>query len=150
MLESRWRAWRLAAILIFLAGLLACILLCTRVTTANAAARQLTVVIVAVITGWTAICLRVLLVQPLRVKAAHVRGILAGEETERSAILMSVGDKLFLPRSVTIRKVMVRTGETEETLSILDELAPRLPEPGTQLVLRTVRSYITGMGGCHE
>lgn len=144
------KIWRWVSLGIFLAGLIACTLLCVRVTTENAGRRQLETVIIAILSGWVAISLWVLIVQPLRARAGHVRGILEGEETERTGVLISVGQKLFLPRSVTIRRVRVRVGKEEETLNILAELAEELPAPGTSLVLKTVRGYITGTGESHE
>lgn len=149
-LERGGRIWRLIAFLVFLAGLIACILLCLNVTTENAGRRQWAVVITAVLSGWIAISLHVLLAQPLKARAAHFRGILEYEETEMTGVLIEVGDRVFLPRSVTIRKVQVRIGEKDETLNILADQAGLLPEPGTAFLLNTVRSYITGIGASHE
>lgn len=149
-LKKRILLFRILIPLFLFGGLLVCILLCIGVNTGNADARQLAVVLTAVLSGWTAISLLMLGLRPSKARKAHFDGILADSPVCRTGTLVSVGPRLYIPRSITIRKVTVLSDGTEEILNILADRASLLPAPGTVLTFRTVRSYISEIGGLHE
>lgn len=151
-LECLKKKLRVSKILIpafLFGGLLACILLCTGVNTANADRRQLITVLTAVLTGWAAICIFELVCRPAKAKKEHFERILAEPAAERTGTLISAGDKLYIPRSICIRKVTILFKEGTEVLNILADQATLLPAPGTEITVRTVCSYIAGIGGGH-
>ena len=149
-LKKKLLICRILVPVFLLGGLLACILLCTGVNTRNADGRQLVVVLTAVLSGWAAICILILLLKPLKARKAHFEGILSDASAVRTGMLLSVSGKLYIPNSITIRKVTLLTDGEEQVLNILADQARLLPAPGTELTVRTVRSYIAGIGGSHE
>ena len=140
---------RFAALFFLLGGIAACIVLCTGVTTGNAAHRQWTVVLIAILSGWAFLLIRHLAVKPLNARLQHFEGIL--NETDpavtREGVFLSAGAKLAIPGSITVRKVRFRFETGEETLNILADKASLLPAPGTAVTVRTVRTFVAGIGG---
>ena len=148
-LKRKLRICRILIPLFLLGGLLACILVCTGVTTANADRRQLITVLTAVLSGWTAICIYELAFRSVKAKAEHFKGILDDQSAELTGTLVSTGEKIYIPHSICIRKVIFASGEEEIILNILADQAELLPPPGTTVTVRTVRSYIAGIGDSH-
>ena len=141
---------RFAALFFLLGGIVACILLCIGVTTGNAARRQWTVVLIAILSGWAFLLIRSLAVKPLSARLQHFEGIL--NETEpaktREGVFLSADAKLTIPGSITVRKVRFRFETGEETLNILADKASLLPAPGAAVTVRTIRTFVAGIGGC--
>lgn len=149
---KRFLPWlRFAALFFLLGGIAACILLCIGVTTGNAARRQWAVVLIAIFSGWSFLLIRYLALKPLRARLQHFEGIL--NETEpavtRDGVFLSVETRLTIPGSITVRKVRFRFETGEETLNMLADKTALLPVPGTAVTVRTVRSFVEGIGGSH-
>lgn len=140
---------RFAALFFLLGGIAACTVLCFGVTTGNAARRQWTVVLIAVASGWAFLLLRHLAVKPLNARLQHFEGIL--NETDpavtREGVFLSAEGRLAIPGSITVRKVRFRFDTGEETLNLLADKTNLLPAPGTAVTVRTVRTFVAGIGG---
>lgn len=149
-LEQLKRKLRISKILLpgfLFGGLLACILLCIGVNTVNADLRQLITILTAVLTGWIAICIFELVYRPVKARKEHFERILSEASADRTGTLVSVGDKLYIPHSICIRKVTFQFEGDHEALNILADQADLLPPPGAEITVRTVCSYIAGIGG---
>lgn len=149
---KRFLPWlRFAALFFLLGGIAACIALCTGVTTGNAARRQQAVVLIAIFSGWAFLLLRYLALKPMSARLQHFEGIL--NETEpavtRDGVFLSVETRLAIPGSITVRKVRFRFETGEETLNMLSDKTSLLPSPGTAVTVRTVRTFVAGIGGGH-
>ena len=141
-LRQKSRVLDIAALLTFLAGLTACTVLCTGVTTANAPARQLSVLIVAVLSVWLSVILWLVFALPYRREADHVRRLLSGERSTVRGVLRSVGRPIRIPNSVTIRSVLVETEDGAESLRVDSGKARLLPDIGTAITAETSHDYI--------
>ena len=63
-------------------------------------------------------------------------------------MFLSADAKLTIPGSITVRNVRFRFETGEETLNILADKASLLPAPGAAVTVRTVRTFVAGIGGC--
>ena len=142
---------RFAALFFLLGGIAVCILLCTGVTTGNATRRQWAVMLIAIFSGWSFLLIRHLALKPLSARLQHFEGILNEKEpaVTRDGVFLSVGTRLAIPGSITVRKVRFRFETGEETLNILSDKITLLPTPGTAVTVRTVRTFVAGIGGGH-
>ena len=150
--KRRTRAKRNARIAagLLLGGLAACVFLCTRVHTGNAARLQWLTVAVSTVTGWAALLTCHLSVIPERAAYRHEEGILKGEPAEISGVLYREPGTFTLPKSITIQKLRMETEEGPVTLSVQADKAKLLPPDGTRVKAVTVRKYITAFEAEHE
>ena len=130
-------------------SLLACIVMCTQVNTANARALLLAVIGLSTLAGWTVILLLNFMYLPAKRRAEHMRSMLE-EETECFQGRLSLMPMRFaIPRSIVIQKAKIAVEGEEEpvSLSVDAYLAGKLPTGGGIRVL-TARRYIIAFERC--
>ncbi len=127
-----------------LAALFVCILLCTKVNTLNVTRMLYTVMIISTLAGWAVMFLWVYAYRPARARSAHMKGILAGEQEMYEGTLRRTGESFAIPGSVVVKKVELRKGEQVTLLHADSALIKLLPPDGTNVQLVTVRKFITG------
>ena len=132
------------------AALIVCIVLCTRVNTANARSLLFWTIGIFTLAGWIAIIVYSLIYRPCHAKAAHAEGLMKEKTQELAGQLERVSPPFHIPKSVTVRKVTIHTENGAQTLSILSDLAGLLPAPGSYLKIQTARSYIIAFEVSHE
>ena len=138
--RSRAAAWCCVA-----AGTAVCAALCTRVNTGNAHRMLITVIAVFTLAGWAGILLRRLAYAPARAEAGHTANLLsgAGEAKKYEGIILAWGDAFTIPRSVTVRRLTLQSGEEQTVLHVDARRAGRLPAVGARVGLETCRKFVT-------
>lgn len=136
---SRTKAFSIGALALALA---VCILLCTRVTTANAQTLLLWAIALFTLAGWTAILLMYLVYAPARAQAVHIGGMVSAEAECAEGVLTLLKETFPIPKSITVRKATLQTAEGPVSLSVSAALARQLPV-GVPLRVMTVRRFIT-------
>ena len=77
-------------------------------------------------------------------KAAHMEGILS-EEAENCSGVLTLEDQSFaIPKSITLRKLTLRTPDGTRILNLESSLVSRLPSASFSAEVRVARNYITG------
>ncbi len=130
-----------------LSALIACVVLCTRVNTGNAAAMLYTVIGVFTLAGWVSILLMRLVYFPSAAVGRHMKSILGGEEEEGEGSLSMSPAALQIPKGILAWKVSLAVEGEEEPrkLNIDARLVKKLPPNGTRVRVRTVRKFITAI-----
>lgn len=131
-------------------GLILCVSLCARVNTGNAHAMFLRVVTAFTLAGWCAILLLRLQYFPARAEYRHALYLNAGEAEECRGVLSVSRQRFRIPRSVTVRRIVLRQGEEEIHLSVNARLAHRLPPDGTCVRVRQTQQFVTAWEACDE
>lgn len=148
--RRRDRVCRAAAWTVLIGGLGACVWMCCRVHTGNAAALLKACIIVSTLAGWIFLPLLIWGANPARAEHKHISGIRAGHPETREGVLTVEKESLSLPRSITVRRAhLTQNGETA-ALSLNARLARRMPPDGTRVRVKTVRRYITAFEVCNE
>lgn len=124
------------------AALFVCILLCTRVTTANARQLLLTNVALFTLAGWTDILVLYCIHAPAKALATHMESMLAEERQVHEGVYTLKPGTFHIPGSVTVRSVSLMTEEGPVSLNLSAALVRQLPPDGTNLRVQTVRRFI--------
>ena len=119
-----------------------CILLCTRVNTANASRLLLTDIVLFALAGWTVILTLYYVHVPAKAQAVHIEGMLAEEPQLHEGIYTPQENTFRIPKSITVRSVSLATEEGATALHVSAALARQLPPAGTRLRVWTVRRFI--------
>ena len=127
---------------VFAAALIACVILCARVTTLNASAFYRAVVAVSTLGGWAAILIWILAYRQRRAAFIHMKGMLGGQREAFTGSLGSMGKVTRIPGSIDVRRVPVLTDEGSVSLLVYAPLAAKLPGEGAHVRLETVSRYI--------
>lgn len=124
---------------------IACIVLCTRVRTANAERLLYWVIGLFTLAGWAFILLLSLGYWPYQAEYRHMEGILSGQEEVWEGRLTVSPVTFRIPKSIVIRKATLTSGEETKTLNVDARLAKMLPKNGSYVQIKTVRKYITAV-----
>lgn len=124
------------------AALAVCILLCTRLTTANTQTLLLTDIILFTLAGWICMLVLYFVYAPAKAQATHMAGMLTAEPEIYEGVLTLHRESFHIPKSITVRKASLHTGEDALTLNVSASLSRQLPQ-GKRLRVWTVRKYIT-------
>lgn len=119
-----------------------CILLCTRVNTANASRLLLTNIILFALAGWTVILTLYYVYVPAKAQTVHIEGLLAEEPQLHEGIYTLQESTFRIPKSITVRSVSIATEEGAASLHVSAALARQMPPSGTRLHVWTVRRFI--------
>ena len=141
--KARAKKYLFSAAGCLLAGLLVCIMLCTRVNTGNADALLFAVIALATVTGWMAMLLLYFGYAPARAQCGHIQGILEGSTEEYTGEMHVLGEKIHIPKSVDMCKVALKCGEETKTFNVNSVLMDNLPANGAQVRVQIVRNFIT-------
>lgn len=149
-MKQRKKAAGLLCLGIGLAGLIACIVMCCLVCTANARQMLIATVAVSALSGWSVTLLRRWLYAPLRANCDHMAGVLKDmedpEQVTEAEGTLSVSSMAFpIPRSITVRKVTIHGEAGDVSCRVDDRLARRLPASDTRVRVTLVRGYVTGV-----
>lgn len=119
-----------------------CILLCTRLTTANTQKLLLTDIVLFTLAGWVSMLVLYFFYAPAKAQATHMAGMLAAEPETHEGALTLHRETFRIPKSITVRKASLHTSEGDLTLNVSASLARQLPQ-GKRLRVWAVRKYIT-------
>lgn len=140
--ERNNRIWTLFTCLVALGCLAYCILLCCRLSTANADRTQLLVCAASCLGGWIVIFLTSRVVLPGRREIRHQRS-LDGEPRERVCGTVTMEpDRMRIPRSITVQKLRVQTESGAKRVSVNVRGLKRLPKLPAKLALYTSHDYV--------
>lgn len=120
----------------------ACILLCTRLTTANTQTLLLTDIALFTLAGWASMLALYFVFAPAKAQATHITGMLAAEPDVYEGVLTLHRETFHIPKSITVRKASLHTAEGSLTLNVSASLARQLPQD-KKLRVWAVRKYIT-------
>lgn len=119
-----------------------CILLCTRLTTANTQTLLLTDIALFTLAGWAAMLVLYFVYAPAKAQASHIAGMLAAEPETYEGVLELRKETFHIPKSITVRKASLHTPDASLTLNVSAGLSRQLPQ-GKRLRVWAVRKYIT-------
>lgn len=125
-------------------ALAVCILLCTRVNTANAQTFLFACIALFALSGWACILLLAFAYAPAKAQAVHIGGMFSAEAETWEGVLTVHKESFHIPKSVTVRKATLLTEEGALSLNVCAALAAQLPPNGSTVRLTAVRKYITG------
>lgn len=140
--ESHNRIWTALTALTAIGALATCVVLCCRLTTANADRTQLLVCGISALAGWVVIFFMSRFVLPGRRELAHLRS-LQDEPRVRvcGAVTMEPGC-VRIPRSITVRKLRVQTEAGSKRVSVNVRGVKNLPPLPATLALYTAHDYV--------
>lgn len=146
------RAKGMAGIMVALAALTlaACIFLCTRVNTGNAAVLLIGTMALSTLGGWAVLLLWCFGYRPARAQVGHIRGLLEGEEEWLTGCLKLLEGAFQIPGSIVVRKVRLDTDGEALTLNLNARHAGQLPAPGARVKVVVVRKFITAVEVCRD
>lgn len=119
-----------------------CILLCTRVNTANATRLLLTNIVLFTAAGWAVILTLYYLYAPAKAQALHIEGMLSEEPQVYEGVYSLHPGAFHIPKSITVRSAAIASDEGSASLHVSAALARQLPPSGTMLRVWTVRRFI--------
>lgn len=143
-LERKNRIWAWIVCGFAALALAACVILCAGTTTANAAARELSVIAVSTVCGWIVIALTVNVLLRGRREAAHERNVLVGERQAHTGDVSVTDERVRIRKSITVRTVLLRDGESVRRFHVNEEKARALNGAPERLTVYTVNNYIVG------
>ena len=125
-------------------SLIACIVMCTQVCTANAERLLLAVIGTSILGGWAVILLLNFVYLPSKRQAEHILSMLDEAQEAFEGVLSLSPVRFTIPRSIVIRKVRLTVPGQDEpvSLSINALMAKSLPANGTYVRVLTARRYI--------
>lgn len=126
------------------AALMVNMILCGRVNTLNAQRMQLACICIFALAGWACILLLFLGYAPAKAQAIHMEGILSAQEESYEGQLTVQRDSFRIPKSISVRKAILKMEEQSLSLNISAGFARRLPKNGTAVRVTAVRRFITG------
>lgn len=133
------------------AGLTVCILCCVFCTTANASSMGARAIVCSTAAGWLVMTLVSDLILPQLRARQHEKSVLEGERETVTGIIRVEPEVLSIPRSISIRKVVVECGREKRRLSVRADRAKTLAGfDGKRLRLQTVNSYIASFEEANE
>lgn len=142
-LKKRAALCKGSMILLGAAALAACIVLCTRVNTGNAARLLWWVAGLSTAAGWVVLLTMAFLYRPLKAQAGHVAGLLGGEEEQYTGRLSLLPGGFQIPGSIVVRKAKLM-GEGEPlTLNVNARCVRDLPPQEALVRVTAVRTFIT-------
>ncbi len=148
--KKRTRQHLIAALAVAGAGLLTCILLCTQVSTGNAAKMLPLVIGISTLAGWAVIFLLRFGFFPAKAEVRHVTGVMQEETEEVAGILTIDKQRWLIPHSVAFYKVTLREGGERRIFNVDTHLANQLPANGTAVRALVVRKFLTAYEVQHE
>ena len=131
---------------VILAGLFAFILLCVLTRTGNASLMLRLGWLCLILSGWGATALFVCGLKPAQARLTHWEGLLRGEPVMREGVFHMTEERFRIPRSVAVRRVLLRCGEEELRLNLDEDWVSLAPPEGASVRLMTVRRFVTGIG----
>ena len=149
-LRKRTRIWRIALSCFGAGVLLACVILCALTGTANAARMERATILVSTLGGWTVIGLWSGIAAAGRREAAHANNMLTGPRETVSGLVTVTNQRVCIRGSITIRKVLVDTGEKTLRVNLNEARMKAFPAEPKRLTLCTVHNYVVAFGESHE
>ena len=138
------RRLQASVLAVSLTGLLAFILLCVLTRTGNASLMLELGWICLILSGWSAIALSVCGLKPAKARLTHWEGLLRGEPVLREGVFRMTAERFRIPRSVAVRRVLLRSGDEELRLNLDEDWVSLAPPDGSSVRLLTVRKFVTG------
>ena len=121
-----------------------CILLCTRVTTLNAACMEKAVIVTAVAGGWLVLALALNLWIPGRREAEHAAHVADADREAVSGTVIIGKERVQIPASIRVRKVSVETESGSRQLFLNESKRRQFPKTPVSMTLYTAGRYIVG------
>ena len=149
-MKRRARLCRMLCLALMILSLGICIALCCLTNTLNAASMRLTVILIAILSGWLFMLAETFIARPAKADGVHMEGILADEKVRREATLLSLSPAFRIPGSIELQKARFMTDEGEQTFSVLKRYVRHLPPTGKKVCLITVRTTVAGWEEIHE
>ena len=144
-LMKQRKMWRILLLTLTALAVGVCVLLCTRVTTRNAARMELAVIITSILSGWVLITLRYELLVLARREAEHITHMLAGERVTYTGILSLTEDTVRIPNSIRIRRLTLQEGKDIHRLSVNVKKLKELGELPRQVTVSTVHDFVVAL-----
>lgn len=142
-LKKRAKALTVFLILLMAFSLIAAVVMCFFVKTANASKLLAAIIIDMTLSGWTAILVLNFACLPYIRESRHMEHILK-EETFSFEGALSVSPMVFwIPKSIEIQKVTLRNNEDETMLSVNCRYASNFPANGSVVRVKAAKGYIT-------
>ena len=131
------RRLQASVLTVSLTGLLAFILLCILTRTGNASLMLKLGWICLILSGWSAIALSVCGLKPAKARLTHWEGLLRGEPVLREGVFRMTEERFRIPRSVAVRRVLLRSGDEELRLNRDEDWVSLAPPDGSSVRLLT-------------
>ena len=133
-----------AALCLTAAALAGCVLLCMGIRTRNAPLRQAAVIALSTLAGWAAIALVEGIRIPALREAAHEEGVLREAAEGHEGVILTLGDRMVIPKSIAFVPVTLGEVGGETALKLNARFKKAFPAAGTRVRVETRRGYITG------
>lgn len=144
-LTKQRKIWRIVLLTLTAAAVGACVLLCCGVTTRNAARRELAVILISILSGWTLLTLRYVFLVRSRREAEHAAHMLAGPRVTRSGVLALTEDTVRIPGSVRIRRLTLTENGQACRLSVNVTKQKALGDLPRQVTVCTVHDFVVAL-----
>ncbi len=150
-LSARANTWLVIACLAVVLGLAGCIACCVLCTTATAQQMERDAIIISTLAGWAVIFALTAGVFPNRYALIHENNVLTGERETAVGQITIEPEVLQIPKSIAICKVVVGEGIHAQRLSVRADKVKYLSRyTGKTLKLYTVYGYIAAFEETHE
>ena len=146
-LKQKIRANRIVKYILFLtaaASLVACVILCAKTTTLNAAAMEKAVLLTAVLSGWLVIALYVNVYEPGIREVQHASHLMDEEAQKLCGTLRLEKRTVQIRGSIRVRDAVLTTPDGEKKLLLNDTRTRLLKNVDGPIAVYTVGRYIVG------
>ena len=148
---STGNRWMLFAAVVGAVALIACVVCCVLTNTANAARMESATILISTLGCWLVAFSLTARAYPLKQLAVHERNVLEAERETLTGTFSLEPEVLQIPKSVSIRKVVVCDGIDTRRLSIRSDKAELLRRlEGRKVTFRLAYGYIVAFEVANE
>ena len=144
-LMKQRKMWRILLLTLTALAVGVCVLLCTRVTTRNAARMELAVIITSILSGWVLITLRYELLVLARREAEHAAHMLAGPRVTCTGTLTLTEDTVRIPGSIRVRGLTLQEGKDVRRLNVNVTKLKQLGQLPRRVTVQTVHGFLVAL-----
>ena len=144
-LRAKQRAKRLKVlcVILSLAALTGCVLLCVLLKTKTEALYRLLITALSSLCSGACVCVYMLGIRPARAFYTHAEGLEEAEKEEAEGVLLPGKEYFSIPKSVAVCRIRLKQGEEQVLrLSVRNDKEKLLPAPGTHMKVTAARKYI--------
>lgn len=135
--------WGLAA-----AALTACVVLTCCANTANSSVMMLWTMGISTVAGWIVLYLAIFCVGEWKKELAHASHIMEAEQEAVTGTVLVDPCRMKLRKSISVRKVFVRTPEGEQSFLVNAARAEELRRAGERLTVYVSHGYVAAYEVC--
>ena len=147
-LKRKIKALRILLWVLAAAALTACVVLTCCANTANSSVMMLWTMGISTVAGWIVLYLAIFGVGEGKKELAHASHLVEGEQQAVTGTVLVDPCRMRLRKSISVRKVFVRTPEGEQSFLVNAARAEELRRAGERLTVYVSHGYVAAYEVC--